>query len=125
MGANAIAAFVASGGASYQGPKVPAENDRTYGSVNIHWRESVFGTELMTSVLQAGRDALSAITIQSLADIGYTIDVEAADSYTLPRANASPSAAEQRPGIDLSGDMETGSAVFYDRQGRVVRVVRN
>ena len=125
VGANAIAAFVASGGASYQGPKVPVENDPTHGTVDGHWRESVFGTELMTSVLQAGRDALSAITIQSLADIGYTIDVEAADSYTLPVANASSSAAEQRPGIDLSGDVETVPAVFYDRKGRVVRVRRN
>ena len=125
VGANAIAAFVASGGASYQGPKVPVENDRTYGSVNIHWRESVFGTELMTSVLQAGRDALSAITIQSLADIGYTVDVEAADSYTLPGASASASAAGRRHAIDLSGDVVNGPAVFYDRQGRVVRVVRN
>ena len=125
VGANAIAAFVASGGAGYQGPKVPVENDPTQGTVDGHWRESVFGTELMTSVLQAGRDALSAITIQSLADIGYTIDVEAADTYTLPAANASSSAAEQRPGIDLSGDVETVPAVFYDRQGRVVRVRRN
>ena len=125
VGANAIAAFVASGGASYQGPKVPAENDPTHGSVDVHWRESVFGTELMTSVLQAGRDALSAITIQSLVDIGYTVDVEAADAYTLPEANASSSAAEQRPGIDLSGDVVNGPAVFYDRQGRVVRVLRN
>ena len=77
VGANAIAAFVAAGGASYEAPKVPVENDPTYGTVDGHWRESVFGTELMTSALQAGRDALSAITIQSLADIGYTVDVEA------------------------------------------------
>ena len=125
VGANAIAAFVASGGASYQGPKVPVENDRTYGSVNIHWRESVFGTELMTSALQAGRDALSAITIQSLADIGYTVDVEAADAYTLPGASASASAPGRRHAIDLSGDVVNGPAVFYDRQGRVVRVLRN
>ena len=125
VGANAIAAFVAAGGTSYQGPKVPVENDRTYGSVDIHWRESVFGTELMTSVLQAGRDALSVITIQSLADIGYTVDVEAADAYILPDASASASAPGRRHAIDLSGDVVNGPAVFYDRQGRVVRVLRN
>ena len=125
VGANAIAAFVAAGGASYQGPKVPVENDPTHGTVDGHWRESVFGTELMTSALQAGRDALSAITIQSLADIGYTVDAEAADAYTLPGISASASAAGRRHAIDLSGDVVNGPAVFYDRQGRVVRVVRN
>ncbi len=120
----AIAAFVAAGGANYPGPKVPVENDPTDGTVDYHWRESVFGTELMTSGLRRGvADQLSAITIQSLADIGYTVDVEESDAFVLPVDSASASAAEQRPGIDLSEDVETVPAVFYDRQGRVVRVL--
>ncbi len=125
VGANAIGAFVAAGGAGYQGSKVPVENDPTQGTVDGHWRESVFGTELMTALLQYGADPLSAITIQSLADIGYTVDVEAADAYILPGASASASAPGRRPAIDLSGDVVNGPAVFYDRQGRVVRVLRN
>ena len=125
VGANAIGAFVAAGGAGYQGPKVPVENDPTHGTVDGHWRESVFGTELMTPMLQPGADPLSAITIQSLADIGYTVDVEAADAYILPDASASASAPGRRHAIDLSGDVVNGPAVFYDRQGRVVRVLRN
>ena len=125
VGANAIGAFDAAGGANYQGAKVPVENDPTHGTVDGHWRESVFGMELMTSLLQTGADPLSAITILSLADVGYTVDVEAADAYILPGARASWSASEQRPGVDLSGDVVNGPAVFYDRQGRVVRVLRN
>ena len=122
----AIAAFVAAGGAHYPGPKVPVENETTWGSVNIHWRESVFGEELMTSGLRDGvADYLSAITIQSLADIGYTVDVEEADGYTVPGASAVGSASAAASAIHIREEVVTGPAVFYDRQGSAVRVVRD
>ncbi|MXX73487.1 MAG: hypothetical protein F4205_12510 [Gemmatimonadetes bacterium] len=125
-GDRAIAAFVASGGAYYPGLRVPVENDPTYGSVDKHWRESVFASELMTSGLREGAaDPLSAITIQSLADMGYTVDVEEADAYTLPAASAAASAMEAGHAIDLTEDVVITPAVFYDGQGRVVRVVRH
>ncbi len=125
-GDRAIAAFVAAGGAYYAGGRVPVENDPTYGSVDKHWRESVFGDELMTSGLrEATVDLLSAITIQSLADIGYTVDVEEADAYTLPSASAAASAMGAGHAIDLTEDVVITPAVFYDGQGRVVRVVRD
>ena len=69
----AIAAFDEAGGREYTGAKVPVDGG--------HWRISVFGQELMTH----GGD-LSAITIQSLADLGYSVDVTQADPYTLPSA---------------------------------------
>ena len=73
----AIDAFDDAGGRGYTGAKVPVTGG--------HWRTSVFGQELMTY----GGD-LSAITIQSLADLGYSVDVTQADPYTLlnPRASA-------------------------------------
>ena len=126
VGPKAIAAFVSAGGANYQGARVPVENDPTYGTVDGHWRESVFGDELMTPFLAVGTDYLSAITIQSLADIGYTVNLEEADRFILPeRSSASASSVQGRNAIDLSGDVLAGPAVFYDRQGRVVRVLRN
>ena len=125
VGPRAIAAFVSAGGASYQGARVPVENDPTHGTVDGHWRESVFGNELMTTQLAVGTDYLSAITIQSLADIGYTVNLEEADRFVVGAgSNASASVEEGRDAIDLSDDVVTGPAVFYDRQGRVVRVVR-
>ena len=125
VGAGAIATFVAAGGAAYRGRKVPVEDDTAWGTVDTHWRESVFGTELMSSGLREGvSDQLSAVTIQSLADIGYTVDVEEADAFVLPGANAAARAAENRTAIDLTGDVVIGPAVFYDRHGRVTRVVR-
>ena len=126
VGPKAIAAFVSAGGASYQGAKVPVENDPTYGTVDSHWRESVFGNELMTANLAAGTDYLSAITIQSLADIGYTVNLEEADRFILPeRSSPSARATESRHAIDLSDDVVAGPAAFYDRHGNVVRVVRD
>ena len=39
----------------------------------------------MTSVLDGGR-SMSAITIQAMADMGYTVDVSEAESYNVPRS---------------------------------------
>ena len=83
-GSNAVAAFDAAGGTNYESGKVPVENQ--FGgrlSQDSHWRKSVMGSELMTRSL--GRVyALSAITIQSMADLGYTVDASYADAYTVP-----------------------------------------
>ncbi len=50
-GAAAIAAFNAVGGTLYtDGEKVPVENDGGPGTADVHWRESVFDTELMTGL---------------------------------------------------------------------------
>ncbi len=90
-GANAIAAFNAAGGSGYTGAKVPVENARGgSSSQDSHWRESVMQSELMTPrVGEAVTHPLSAITIQSLADIGYTVDATQADTYTLPSTSTS------------------------------------
>ena len=79
-GPRAIAAFNSAGGRNYPGPKVPAQRE-----VGAHWRGSVFETELMIPYLN-GQGWLSAITVQSLADLGYSVDVTQADPYTLPAA---------------------------------------
>ena len=73
----AIAAFDAAGGSDYEGAKVPLRQGES------HWRLSVLEGELMSP---SGGGTLSAITVQSLADLGYGVDVAQADAYTLPRA---------------------------------------
>ena len=80
----AIAAFDDAGGLSYTGKKVPVE--KMDGS---HWRGNVLEGEIMGP---GGGPALSAITVQSLADLGYGVDVTQADAYTLPGAAAKASA---------------------------------
>ena len=57
------------------------------GTQNVHWKESTFGTELMTGFLQPGFNAFSAMTIQTLADLGYGVDPLQANDYTVPTAS--------------------------------------
>lgn len=90
VGPHAVAAFDAAGGTSYTGRKVPVENTGGSGRADSHWRESVLGHELMTPLLTPGQEQpLSAITIQSMADLGYGVDVSHAESFSLPRSGAS------------------------------------
>ncbi|MYD99615.1 MAG: hypothetical protein F4X98_19800 [Gammaproteobacteria bacterium] len=83
-GSNAVAAFDSAGGTNYKAGRVPVENRfGGSGSQDSHWRKSVMGSELMTRSL--GRVySLSAITIESMADLGYSVDASQADAYTVP-----------------------------------------
>lgn len=82
-GGRAVAAFDAAGGAGYTGGKVPTEG--------AHWRASVFGAEMMVSSNRLGRpDPVSAITLQSMADMGYAVDASRADPYQLAAPAPAP-----------------------------------
>ncbi len=122
VGPLAIAAFDDAGGTGYTGgAKVPVDNTGQVGSADAHWRESVLGNELMTSALNSGPNPLSAISIQSLADLGYRVDVGPADPYS--RAFTAPALA-RGPVMDLRGDVRMGPLVEVDGKGRIVRVIR-
>jgi hypothetical protein len=61
---------------------VPLENIGGEGTRDGHWRESVFGDELMTGFI--GRtNPMSILTVQAMADLGYLIDVARAEPYLL------------------------------------------
>ena len=84
-GARALTAFDAAGGAAYPGLPVPVANVGGSGSRDGHWRESVFGAELLSPSVAPGQiQPLSAITIEALADMGYRVDASRAEPYTLP-----------------------------------------
>jgi Leishmanolysin/Bacterial pre-peptidase C-terminal domain/Bacterial Ig-like domain len=66
---------------------VPVDNTGIEGTADAHWRESVLGNELMTGFLGPGTtNPLSIITIASMADLGYTVNLAAADPYTASSA---------------------------------------
>ena len=67
---------------------VPVENVGGVGSAGSHWRESVFDTELMTSLAENTGTAMpiSRITVGQFADLGYVVNYAAADAYTKPVA---------------------------------------
>ena len=63
---------------------IPVEMDGAAGQAALHWRESVFGDELMSGKQGDERGKLSAMTIASLADLGYGVEMGYADAYRLP-----------------------------------------
>jgi len=83
-GAAALAEFDSMGGSDYEGSKVPVENNGGQGVANGHWRESVFGNELMTPYLSNLDGILSTLTIASLEDLGYEVSYAAAAAYEWP-----------------------------------------
>lgn len=54
------------------------------GTCDSHWRETTFGAELMTGFLNGGvTNPLSRMSIASMKDLGYTVNLNAADSFSL------------------------------------------
>jgi uncharacterized protein (DUF2141 family) len=63
---------------------VPVENEGGPGTHDTHWRESTFGNEMLTGFIDAGANPVSRVTVGSLADLGYVVDLAAAEGYTAP-----------------------------------------
>lgn len=96
MGANAMREYGVLRGT---GPiPVPIENVGGEGTQGLHWRETIFGTELMTGNHDPGPNANSRVTVASLLDCGYGADLRHADPFTLasPRALAEAGRAIDR-----------------------------
>lgn len=85
-GTNTVDAFdELVGSDAYLDRGVPLANTGGQGTFGAHWREFNFDDELMTGVANAGvDDPLSRISIAALEDIGYEVDLSAADDYSLP-----------------------------------------
>jgi Leishmanolysin/Bacterial Ig-like domain (group 2) len=120
-GAQAIAAFNAVGGNNYQGgEKVPVEDTGGSGTADAHWRESVFGNELMTGFVDP-TDPLSRVTVSSLADLGYIVNVAGADPYTLAPGLR---AFAHGPHAELKNDLLRLPLRVVDEGGQVVKIVQ-
>jgi len=131
------AAFDSIGGTTYTGAslsppggnKVPVENCGASspagcgaGTANSHWREPVFGNELMTGWLNSGvANPLSLLTIAAQEDLGYTVNYAAADAYT--HTFTAPAAA-RGPRTEMGDDLYHGPLYAVDDAGRILRVIR-
>ncbi len=113
----AITAFDDAGGREYAGAKVPVES-------GYHWRSTILDAELMggMQLWRPSGAALSAITVQSFADLGYGVDVTQADPYTLPSAASGAKIAVSTlavPGFGINGYRpETFTQSGADRSGQ-------
>jgi Leishmanolysin len=63
---------------------VPVENTGGPGTANSHWRETVFRNELMTGFVAGPPNPMSRLTVASLKDLGYVVDLTKAEAYSLP-----------------------------------------
>ncbi len=114
-GADAALAYGALGGAE---PDVPIENTGGAGTRDAHWRESTFGSELMTGFIGSTPNPLSAMTIGSLTDLGYGVDGAVAADYTLGMVRS----AARQDGIDLGrAERVKGPRFEIDPAGRKFR----
>lgn len=120
VGAQAITAFNVAGGGGYAGRRVPVENTGGPGTRDAHWRESVFGGELMTGFLNSSNDRLSAVSAAAMADVGYTVNQTGAEGFTLPLAGAD---LLREPPIALGEDVLPLPMDVVDRDGRVIRSI--
>ena len=89
-GEYSIAAFDGVGGKPFQGGKVPLEWD------DNHWRESVFGSEIMSRWANP-TEHLSIVTLSAMMDMGWDVNLAKADPYSLPKpVTAKPVSATLR-----------------------------
>jgi hypothetical protein len=67
---------------------VPVEDQGGAGTRDGHWRQRVFGDELMTgfSAPPGVFQPLSRVSIASMLDLGYAVDLNQADPFTLAAA---------------------------------------
>jgi hypothetical protein len=64
--------------------RVPVENEGGPGTADGHWRENILRHELMSGFVEAAGNPLSRVTVASLEDMGYVVDLSAAEEFTLP-----------------------------------------
>ena len=118
-----VAAFEAAGGAAYQGARVPVEKGVTARSAAVFWRESVFGDEIMTPILTGTVQPLSLITIETLADLGYGVDLSQADPFSLSVPGGPNTPMSDGPVIDLSQNVVRGPVGLVDMKTGEVRII--
>jgi hypothetical protein len=90
---------------------VPVEATGGEGTRDSHWRETVFANELMSGFVESKGNPLSRMTVASLQDLGYRVNLAAAEPYSLP---------------DLFAMAESGDLVPHVapiNQGRVLPII--
>jgi len=94
---------------------VPVENSGGPGTHDEHWRETAFGNELMTGFVDDGANPISRVTVGSLADIGYVVDMSAADAYAPPGRPVPPAPAGVAHAVTVSAGQTRSSVDFGNR----------
>lgn len=124
-GPSAVAAFDDLPGGPWIPPtsatsKVPVENtEGTRGIRDNHWRASTFVSEVMTAFISPDSNPMSTVTIESLQDLGYEVDITPADPYSLEGENGQP---VLKSGFLLLDDILRMPMHLVDAQSNIVGV---
>jgi hypothetical protein len=121
VGTSARAQFSALNSATYSGTPVPVENTGSSGTRDAHWRESILRNELMTGFINRGTNPLSRISAGSLQDMGYPVNITAADNYAFT-ASLYQFPIGGSAGRLLYDDVARLPLDVIDEKGRVTRV---
>ena len=98
---------------------IPTEQEGGTGSRCKHWAETCLDNELMTTILDEGRNPLSRVTIGSLGDLGYVVDFTNAEAYT--RGDIDPSClCNLRKERQLLRQNSNQNSLFNGKHGDVV-----
>ncbi len=108
---------------------VPVENQGGAGTRDTHWREILFDTEIMTGFLDFGvANPISRMTIRSLFDVGWSVNLGAADAYSLPacfgaclRAPARQAMDAWEVLLDLPGGIQPGGGIPRSGPKKIIR----
>jgi hypothetical protein len=85
-GPQAVSEYQALGGSG----QVPVEEGGGEGTADVHWNEETFDNEMMTGFAESPTAPvpldmpLSRVSIASMGDLGYQVDLTTADPYSLP-----------------------------------------
>jgi hypothetical protein len=115
-GAGGIAGWATIGGGATGSTFPLIENSGGPGTADVHWREATVPSELMTGYLSAAVNPMSALTIKSLTDLGYTVNASSADPYTV--FTAPPAAPGGHRPVRIH-DLVGRPKFEIDRSGRV------
>ncbi|MEO7363195.1 MAG: leishmanolysin-related zinc metalloendopeptidase, partial [Gemmatimonadaceae bacterium] len=114
---------------TYTGTPVPVENcigitGCGVGTRDSHWRKSVFNTELMQGYSNRNMP-MSRVTVGSLADLGYTVNLDAADPFSL--AQALRDGASAPVGREMMNDIVDTAIWGIEKNGArtLIRPARN
>ncbi|WP_224814550.1 leishmanolysin-related zinc metalloendopeptidase [Hasllibacter sp. MH4015] len=98
---------------------VPIANTGGPGTREGHWRELVFGDELLTGFLSGTDRPLSRLSLAAFEDLGYGVDYARADTYALPdfRDLAIMGITEAVRICDLCRMLRPEPVILYERRG--------
>lgn len=123
LGASAGRVFdwLRAGGLGYLGPIVPLENVGGAGTINSHWRETIFTNELMTGFINSGHNPLSPLSVAAFRDMGYVVNDAVGEPWPSPLLLGAPGPAP-RAGLRIRTAEVVHEARAVTPDGRIVPV---